>query len=171
VLGRTPDALGSAIADEPQRRRGRPPGSTNKPKEMTVNDSTPNVSPETSITWWVPVVRSGGREPVVRIDSNGKISISKSVFDLLGFDPHENNRFRMGSSSTNALVIQFAQDPDPSPKDYPWRLNRDRSVWTRPVEKLAEIKLPAGRYWVKTDMGRRLLVVSLSDRLPSGAKT
>ena len=105
---------------------------------------------------------------MIRIDARGKISIAKSCFGLLGLEPDHVTRFRMGNSSTNALIIQFAQDADPSPKDYPWRLNRDRSVWTRPVEKLAEIRLPAGRYRVKADAGRKLLVLSVADRIPGG---
>lgn len=168
------DHLRPTLDDAPKevRRMGRPVGSKNKPKEIAVSQPTENTSEPASpsIVWWTPIVRTGGREPIVRITDDGTISISRAVFGLLGIDPKERHRFRMGNSLNNTLVLQFAPTADAPESAYPWRLNRDQSVYTRPVEQLQQIALAAGRYRVKVDVARRLVVVSPDGRIADGAK-
>lgn len=161
-----PDHARPMLDEEPKtpRRLGRPVGSKNKPKEIVVSEPVES-KPQPSITWWTPIVRSGGADPIVRITNDGKISLTLAVFRLLGIDPKDVNRFRMGASADNALVIQFAPAGSTSADTYPWRLNRDRSVWTRPIEHLQQIQMAAGRYRVKIDAERRLVIVSPANRM------
>lgn len=169
VIRRTADHLSDALESTAPvpKRRGRPVGSKNQTTEVDMSETVEKT--QDSIVWWLPVIRSGGREPIVRISDDGKVSISIAVFSLLGIDPKEVRRFRMGNDANNTLVIQFAPSKDAPESAYPWRMNRDRSIWTRPVEHLNQIQLTAGRYRAKVDAGRRLIIVTPSNRLADGS--
>lgn len=138
-----------------RRKRGRPPANATKEGTMP---AVQDAQPPAAIQWWTPIERNGGGIASVRFCENGKIAIAEAALSLIGKKSGDDLAVRVGCQDRNTIVFQFFS-AGLNQEDYPWRLNQDRSLRSRPVEMLHSIDWQPGRYRVEFDYAKRLLIV------------
>lgn len=160
-IERIAKAMGTIVP----KKRGRPFGSTNKPKEK--ENAVPEVS-NAQPSWWTPIPRTGAGVATVRFIKNGKISISLSALRLIGLSRQNKGRFRIGNMGRDTIIIQAFNPDDPKQfvSDFPWELNADLSLRTRPIEMLDAIGWDRDvRYRAVPDLENKTLTIERNNRL------